>query len=406
MDYLFTPEEEAFRGEVISWLEKTLPDFQAPPFGDVMRNPAAGSSPDAGRAYKAFQKRLYEAGYAGMNCPREYGGQGREMVHEVIVSQCLAGMAERLTTPGELSHALAAPTILHCGNEAQKKEFLPKILNGSHNWCQGFSEPNAGSDVSGISTRAVRDGDHYVVNGQKVWSTSAQLADYCILVVRTDKTSKHKGLSYLLCDMTLPGIEVRGIPQITGEPEFNEIFFDNARVPADMLVGNEGDGWRILLTTLMFERTVGDVNMGVVHDKRIEAMLEMARTTKRSGRPVIEDPVFRQGLAKSYINVMVLKYHGLRNLSNELEGGIPGPEGSIGKLLWSEPYQWLTEFALDILGPGSQINADSEFSPDNGAWQYAFLRSKGGTIEAGTSEIQRNIIGERVLGLPKDASRR
>jgi len=406
MDFTMTPEEEAFRTEVLSWLEKTLPEFEEGPFGEVKTNPMAGSGPDANRAYKAFQKRLYDAGYAGMNFPKEYGGQGRGMMDEVIVKQCLAGFAGGLTTAGALAHALAAPTILHCGNEAQKKEFLPKLLDGTHNWCQGFSEPDAGSDVAGISTSAVKDGDHYVVNGQKVWSTNAQHGDYCILVVQTDpKAQKHRGLSYLLCDMTLPGIEVVGIPQITKEPEFNEIFFNDVRVPADMLVGNEGDGWKILLTTLMFERTLGDVVFGVAYEKNVEAMLEMANTTKRAGLPVIEDPILRQEIAKSYIDVMVLKYHGLRNLSNELEGGIPGPEGSIGKILWSEPNQRITESALSMQGPGSQVTGGSDWSITNGFWQYMYLRSKGNTIEAGTSEIQRNIIGERVLGLPKDSSR-
>jgi len=406
VDYRFTEEEEAFRAGFISWLKKTLPDFEDPIYANILKDPMACSKPEGNLAYKTFQKRLFDAGYAGMNYPREYGGQGKGVIYEVIVQQCITEHCEPLIGPGGVAHALAAPTILHCGNEDQKKEFLPKIFDGTQNWCQGFSEPDAGSDVGNISTLAVKDGDHYVVNGQKVWSTNAHHGDYCILAVRTDpKAQKHKGLSYLLCDMTLSGVERNGIPQITRDPEFGEIFFDNVRIPAEMLVGNEGDGWKILLTTLMFERTLGDIEMGVSYTKRITKMLEMAAGEKRSGRPVLKDPNFRQKIARAYIDVMVLKYHGLRNLSKTIEGGIPGPEGSIGKLLWSEPNLRITESAISMQGPGSQILNGSDRSVMDGYWQYAYLKSKGDPILAGTSEIQRNIIGERVLGLPKDSSR-
>ena len=206
-------------------------------------------------------------------------------------------------------------------------------------------------------------------------------------------------------DMKLPGIEVRPITQITGEQEFNELYMEDVRVPAAMLLGKEGDGWRIAITTLMFERVIGDVTMAAVYQRNIERMIQMASQSKRSGKAVIEDPIFRQQLAQAYIEVMVLKYHGLRNLSQQLQGDIPGPEGSIGKLLWSEPNQRITEAALGMQGPGSQIMGGSPWSVQDGFWQFSFLRSKGSTIEAGTSEIQRNIIGERVLGLPKDISR-
>jgi len=306
---------------------------------------------------------------------------------------------------GAVTHAMAVPTIFHCGTGKQKSDLIPKILDGTHLWCQGFSEPDAGSDVANLSTLAIRDGDHYVVNGQKVWTSVGHLADYCMLVVRTDPDSrKHKGLSYLLVDMSLPGVDARPMRQITGESEFNEVFFDNVRVPVDMRVGEEGKGWMIAITTLMFERVMGDVLMGSAYEKAMERMVQMAWKTKKSGRPVIEDPVYRQQLAQSYIEVMVLKYHGIRNISNELKGGTPGPEGSIGKLLWSEPNQRIMEIAIGLQGPGSQVTG-GPWAVDRGNWQYGFLRSKGNTIEAGTSEIQRNIIGERVLGLPKDASR-
>ena len=320
---------------------------------------------------------------------------------KVLSTTCI-----QIRSPGIVTHGMAVPVLFTCGTEEQKKKYLPKILDGTHIWCQGFSEPDAGSDVANVSTMAIKEGDRYIVNGQKVWTSAAHMSDYCLLLVRTDPDSaKHKGLSYLLVDMKAPGVDVRPMTQITGESEFNEIFFDNVEVPVDMLLGQEGMGWQIAITTLMFERVMGDVVIGAAYEKNMERMLDMAANTKRSGRPVIEDPVYRQQLAQSYIEIMALKNHGLRNFSQQLKGGIPGPEGSIGKLLWSEPNQRLSEAALGMQGPNSQVTTGSPWAIDDGLWQYAYLRSKGNTIEAGTSEIQRNIIGERVLGLPKDMSR-
>ncbi len=401
MDYRFTPEQEAFRQEFVSWLEKNLPEDW-----DPSRPRNYHSTEELTRAYKKFQRRLFEAGYAARHYPKEYGGQGRTLMEEVIVLQTLASTCIELRAPGIITFGMAAPTILICGNEEQKREFLPKILDGTHIWCQAFSEPNAGSDVANVSTRAVKEKGDYILNGQKTWTSFAHLSDYCIMLVRTDpNVKKHKGLSYILLDMKLPGIEVRPITQITGEREFNEVYMEDVRVPADMLVGKEGDGWGIAITTLMFERVLGDAIMAAVYEKNIKRMIEMAGQSKRGGKPVVEDPIFRQQLANAYIEVMVLKYHGLRSLSTQLQGGTPGPEGSIGKLLWSEPNQRINEAALGMQGPNSQIMGGSPWSVQDGHWQYGFLRSKGNTIEAGTSEIQRNIIGERILGLPKDTSR-
>jgi alkylation response protein AidB-like acyl-CoA dehydrogenase len=401
MDFRFTPEQEAFREEFTSWLEKNLPEDW-----DPSRYRSYETSEEWARAYKDFQKRLFEGGYAAMHYPKEVGGQGRTLMEEVIVLQALAYTCIELRMPGVITHGMAVPTIFTCGNEEQKRKYLPKILDGTHIWCQAFSEPNAGSDIANVSTRAVREGDHYILNGQKVWTSFAHVADYCIILVRTDpNVKKHRGLSYLLLDMKLPGVEVRPVTQITGEAEFNEVYMEDVQVPVEMLVGKEGQGWEIAITTLMFERVVGDATMAAAYSKNIDRMIDVARESKRSGRPIIEDPVFRQQLGQSYIDVMVLKYHGLRNLSNQLQGGMPGPEGSIGKLLWSEPNQRINEIVLGMQGPNSQIMSGSPWSVQDGYWQYGFLRSKGNTIEAGSSEIQRNIIGERVLGLPKDFSR-
>jgi len=401
MDFRFSPEEEAFRQEFVAWLEKNLPDNW-----DPSRYRNYDSTEEWARAYCDFQKRLSDAGYVGLQYPKEYSGQGRTLMEEVVVLQALASTCIELRVPGVVTHGMAVPTIFVCGNEEQKREFLPKILDGTHIWCQGFSEPNAGSDVANVSTRAVKENGHYILNGQKVWTSFAQVADYCILLVRTDpNVAKHKGMSYLLLDMKLPGVEVRPITQITGEKEFNELYMEDVKVPEEMLVGKEGDGWRIAITTLMFERAIGDAMMAAAYEKNLQIMVDMARQCRRAGKPVIEDPIFRQQLAQNYIEVMVLKYHGLRSLSTQIQGGIPGPEGSIGKLLWSEPNQRITESALGMQGPYGQIMGGSPWSVQDGHWQYGFLRSKGNTIEAGSSEIQRNIIGERVLGLPKDMSR-
>jgi len=401
MDYRFTPEQEALRKEFVSWLETNLPDNW-----DPSRHRNYDSEEERARAYRDFQRLLSDAGYVGLQYPKQYGGQGKTLMEEVVVLQILASTCMELRGPGVVTHGMVVPTLFVCGNEEQKREFLPKILDGTHIWCQGFSEPNAGSDVANVSTRAVKKNGNYILNGQKVWTSFAQVADYAIMLVRTDpNVAKHKGMSYLLLDMNLPGVEVRPITQITGEQEFNEVYMEDVKVPEEMLVGKEGDGWRIAITTLMFERALGDAVMAAAYEKNLQLMADMARQCKRAGKPVIEDPIFRQQLAHDYTEVMVLKYHGLRSLSTQIQGGIPGPEGSIGKLLWSEPNQRITESALGMQGPYGQIMGGSPWSVQDGHWQYGFLRSKGNTIEAGSSEIQRNIIGERVLGLPKDMSR-
>jgi alkylation response protein AidB-like acyl-CoA dehydrogenase len=401
MDFRLTPEEELFRQEFEGWLKRNLPDGWDP--GRYLR---PDSWDEVSRIHRDFQKRLFEAGYAGMHYPKEYGGQGRTLMEEVIVLETVASHCIELKFPGVITFGMACPTLLICGTEEQKKEFLPKALDGTHVWCQGFSEPNAGSDVVNVSTRAVKQNGHYVVNGQKIWTSFAHIADFCILLVRTDTgVLKHRGLSYLLVDMKSPGITVRPIKQITGENEFNEVFFDDVRVRAEMLVGQEGQGWRIAITTLMFERAMGDAIMGASFSRNVNNLITMARQSMRSGKPVIEDPVFRQRLAQAYIEAMVIKCHGYRSLSQLLKGGIPGPEGSIGKLLWSESNQRICEAAVDMQGTYGQITKGSPWAIQEGVWQHLFLRSKGNTIEAGTSEIQRNIIGERVLGLPKDSAR-
>jgi alkylation response protein AidB-like acyl-CoA dehydrogenase len=279
-------------------------------------------------------------------------------------------------------------------------------LDGTHVWVQAFSEPNAGSDVASISTRAVKRGDHYVVNGQKVWTTYAHHADHALLLVRTNPDKpKHKGLSYLLLDLKSPGVEIRRIKQITGEAHFNEIFLDDVKVPLNMLVGKEDEGWHIALTTLMFERAAGDLASANQLKLRFDRMIEMAKDIKREGKPILEAPSIRQKLAECFSELMILKYTGLRNASKVAAGGVPGPEGSIGKLLRSLIHAKISDLAMEIQGPYHQLVKGSPQALNDGDFQTWFLSARGGFIAAGSTEIMKNIIGERVLHLPKDMAR-
>ena len=330
------------------------------------------------------------------------------MIQEMIVAEELTPYTRvHAANINAIGMGMALPTINAVGTKEQKEMFIRKLLDGTHIWIQAFSEPNAGSDVASCSTRAVKKGDHYIVNGQKTWTTSAQYADWTLLLVRTNPDKpKHKGLSYLLVDLKAPGIEIRPIKQITGESEFNEIFFDDVKVPVNMLVGQEDEGWSIALTTLMFERVVGDLSIANMLKMMFDGQLEMARGIKQEGRPILEDPRIRQQMAECYSDLIVLKYTGLRNFCKVFGGGVPGPEGSIGKLLWSTLQVNMSELAMEIQGPYNQLMKGSPLAIADGLFQYSYLSSKGMVIAAGTTEVMKNIIGERVLGLPKDMARK
>lgn len=400
MQLSMSPEEQAYKEQFLFWLKENLP----PEFASPDYEPPADWHEQA-KIFRSMQRKLFEAGYAGINWPKEYGGQGGTLMQHIIVTEALSANYP-LKMFDSLSVGLVAPTLLARGTEEQKKEFIPKILSGEHIWCQGFSEPNAGSDLANLTTSAVRKGDHYIVNGQKVWTSLAHVADFAVLVVRTDPTvKKHKGLSYLLVDMKSPGVTVRPIKQITGEAEYNEMFFDNVKVPVERRVGKENEGWLIAITTLMFERIMNEIRILPKFQKTLEGMIDLARNTPRAGRPLIKDPVVRQKIARLQVDLEVMRLNQYRNLSTLLKGEMPGPEGSIGKIYWSELNQRLQATALEIMGPYAQLTQGSSWAKDNGKWVYDFLRSKGNTIEGGTTEIQKNIIGERVLGLPKDAVR-
>ncbi|HVF18687.1 MAG TPA: acyl-CoA dehydrogenase [Mycobacteriales bacterium] len=391
MDFRDTPEEAAFRAELRSWLAGHLPT------GWADRAPEAGRGDE--EMSREWSRTLHEGGYAGLTWPKEYGGGGAPYTHQAIFLEETA-RADAPTHIGVIGLGMAGPTIIVHGTDAQKKEHLEKILSGETVFCQGFSEPGAGSDLASVRTRAERDGDHFVVNGQKVWSSYAHIADWCILVTRSEAGSeKHRGLTYLLVDMHSPGVEVRPLRQITGDPEFNEIFFTDVQVPVENALGEIGEGWGVAMTTLLHERGT----LGFALTARLEVLLtkliELARIPNATGARPADDPVLRDQIAQHWIDLQSLRFTNYRALTGLVKTGVPGPEGSIAKLHWSETNQRLTSLALEILGPAAQLDGDEGVW--NGFWQYQQLRSRGNTIEAGTSEILRNIIAERVVGLPK-----
>jgi alkylation response protein AidB-like acyl-CoA dehydrogenase len=294
---------------------------------------------------------------------------------------------------GVIGLGMAGPTIMAHGTEEQKQRHLAKILSAEEIWCQGFSEPGAGSDLSAVRTSARRDGDRFVVDGQKVWSSFAHIADFCILLTRSDPDSeRHAGLTYMIVDMHAPGVEVRPLRQITGESEFNEIFFTGVQVPAENVLGEIGGGWQVAMTTLLHERGTLGFALQAALEQSVRKLIALAK--ERGATPLQRDRI-----AREWIELQALRLTNLRSLTALVKTGIPGPEGSIAKLQWSEANQRLTKLALELLGPRSQLL--EEDAPFDGWWQHQQLRSRGNTIEAGTSEILRNIVAERVLGLPR-----
>jgi alkylation response protein AidB-like acyl-CoA dehydrogenase len=394
MDLAYSPEQEAFRARVQKFLHDNLPAG----WGQAGFRPQGMTMTEF---LKDWQRRLYDNGFLGMAWPKEYGGQGASQIEMAIYNEEVA----RVRAPGPLNVlgiSMAGPTIITYGTDEQKKRYLSKILDCEEIWCQGFSEPNSGSDVAAAKTRAELKGDEFVVNGQKVWTTLAHIADWCMLLVRTDPDApKHRGLSYLLVDMHSPGVTVKPLRQMTGESEFNEVFFDDVHVPRENLLGGLNEGWRVATTTLMNER--GTAALASVMRYRIvfNEIVDLARSTIRSGSPATDDPLVRQQLAQFYVDLEMMRFTAYRTFSKILKGGNPGPEGSISKLAWSELNQRMQEFVMALEGPASQLVKGSPYAVQSGRWQYHFMRSRANTIEAGTSEIQRNIIAERVLGLPK-----
>jgi alkylation response protein AidB-like acyl-CoA dehydrogenase len=394
MDLNLTAQETKFRDELRSWLQANIPqDWETHRLRDSME--------DRFQYLRAWQKRVYEAGWAGVAWPKEYGGRGATLMEQVIFTEEMA-RAGAPPLANVLGLSLIGPTIIAYGTDAQKKRFLANILSASEIWCQGFSEPNAGSDLAGLRTEARLEGDHFTVNGQKVWNSYGWAADWCALVTRSDPASqKHKGLTYLLVDMKSPGVEVRPLRQLTGESEFTELFFRDVRVPAANVLGVIGDGWNVALGTLAHERATLGVAAQIAMRRQLDRLVELSRDIPRNGHTAAEDPLVRQKLAQSYVENEVLRLNHMRAVSKIMQTGKPGPEGSILKIGWSEANQRLQAIAQELLGPYAQLTSGGDLAIDNGSWSYAYLRSRGNTIEAGTSEIQRNIVGQHVLGLPK-----
>jgi alkylation response protein AidB-like acyl-CoA dehydrogenase len=390
MEIRFDAASEAFRQEVRTWLEANVPQTPMP------RDPVP-----AFQYMRDWQRRMYNAGWAGIHWPREYGGRGATLIEQAVFQQEMARVKAPPLANG-LGLMIVGPTLMAHGSEAQKKRYIPKILSAEEIWCQGFSEPNSGSDLASLQTRAVEDGDDFVVNGQKIWTSNAHFADMCILLVRTDpEAPKHRGISFLLVDMHRPGITVKPLKQLTGGAEFNEVFFDHVRVPKTQLVGRLNDGWRIAMTTLTHERGSASFGTQVNMRRALEDIIAVAKKTVRHGRPLSSAPTLRQKLAEAYIRVDIMRLNNYRTITSQLRGQPPGPEASLDKLYWSEMHKWLQDIGQEILGVYSQLTPESAYYPTEVDLQYSFLFSRAETIFSGTSEIQKNIIGERVLGLPK-----
>jgi hypothetical protein len=386
MNFNYSPEAEAFRKEFRAWLDANLTD-------DVRAGASWSMDLEGERleGLRAWNRTLADARYAAIAWPDEWGGRGAGLMEQVVFAEEM----HRAGAPGTLNPlglSNIAPAIIEHGTDEQKRTLLPRMLRGDDIWCQGFSEPNAGSDLASLQCRAVRDGDVWIVNGQKTWNTLGHLANWCELLVRTDTDApKHKGITCLLVDMTLPGVEVRPLVTITGEVEFNEIFFTDVRVPVSQTLGPVNEGWRVAMTTLAYERgTVAKLHMGL--RSKVQRLLTLARETPgRDGAPVSEDPVLRQKLARVYLEAELLKLISERAISAELHGRAMGPEGSIAKLVWSETEQHLTEVASDVLGPDAL----------SGAWARDRVYSRALTIAGGTTQVNKNILAQRILGMPR-----
>lgn len=378
MDYRDTPEEAVFRQSLRAWLAgNTIEGWKDIPEDDIPRFKAMR---------KQWQRMLYDAGYLALTWPVEYGGRGQSPTYEAILNEEV-GRASAPPLPGMINYLGRA--IFTYGTEEQKLKFLPSLLNGDIQWCQGFSEPSAGSDLASLRTRAVRDGDHYVVNGQKMWTSGAIYADWCLLLVRTDtEVPKHKGISCLLMPMDSPGVTARPIYLHSGSPETAEVFLDDVRVPVENRIGAEGDGWRLAMTTVSFERGAADVGFVANLGHQLEAI-------KREiiARDLVDDVAIRRRLAQAYVDARVLTANVARQLSMRVSGRDPGPEGSVGKLLWSRAAQGMAQLGLDVVGADALTGRESE-------WLSDYFTTRPTSVYGGSSQIQKNILA-RMLDMPR-----
>jgi len=379
LDFRDSSQEAAFRERLRSWLSAHAKEF-------------SGSGDEYWVRMADWHRALYEGGFFGLSWPRDYGGQDLPPVYDVIVDEELvrAGAPPRPSV-GYLVHGIGRH-----GSDELRKRFLPGIINGSERWCQGFSEPGAGSDLAALRTSAVIDGDHFVLNGQKIWTTFGPWADWIFVLARTDSKDRYGGISFILTKLDTPGITVRPLRQITGESEFGEVFLENARVPKENLVGKIGEGWRIAMTVLGYERGAMSLAYAVKYGRDLQLLADACKEHGRLSGAV------REKLARLVVENEVMRANGIRTLANFADGKVPGPESSIEKIYWSEFDKRFRETALDLLGPGGQLLRHSPHARPDVDWAREFLWSRAGTIYSGSSEIQRNIIAKRVLNLPQD----
>lgn len=402
MDVSYPPEAETYREKVQAFLAEHLPAGWS--------GIGALGQVEADKFTTQWRSALFDNGYLGVSWPKEYGGQALSPLEQVVLAEELTRAGVPPGGPNDVfGIQMVGNTIISWGTEEQKRHFLPRILSGEDKWCQGYSEPDAGSDLANLGCRAELDGDELVINGQKIWTSAGHLANWIFVLARTDPAAtKHKGITFLLVPMDQPGVEVRPIRMISGESEFNEVFFTDARAPRENVVGEINGGWAVAMTLLGYERGEAAATVPIRFRTELDRLLELARERGRA-----DDPVIRQRLAWCYSKVEIMRYLGMRALTSFLQGGHPGPEASISKIFWSEYHHKSTELAIDILGmdalvptgrpPASAFGTDDPGAPnDSASWTGTFLNARAGTIYAGTSQIQRNIIGEMVLGLPKE----
>jgi alkylation response protein AidB-like acyl-CoA dehydrogenase len=389
----FSAEDEAFRSEVRGFLDASLPK-------DWSKGGKPWNSPAERVAYlREWQRKLNDARLAAVSWPVEYGGRGATLAQQIIYSEEMS----RRSTPDIINRGAIlqiGPALIQWATPEIKDYFLPRILSAEHVWCQGFSEPGAGSDLAGMTTKAVDMGDHFLVTGSKVWTSRAEVADYCFLLARSDPDApKHQGITAFILDMKEPGISVYPLKQISGVPGFNQVFFDNVRIPRDRVVGEVNEGWKVASNTLRFERA----GTGTARaERRLEILVRLAQSTVADGQRRIDDPVVRDKIARSSAIVHALREISWRSIVNGLKGIPPGAETSVAKLIWSEVDQTMADYGMELLGPYGPLQSGSAHAVKGGNPAASYLIMRAATIGGGTSEIQRNIIGERLLNLPKD----
>ncbi|MHA7600040.1 acyl-CoA dehydrogenase family protein [Alicycliphilus sp. T452] len=391
----YPAEDEAFRLTLREWFETHYPRFKAdwpvPP------------DPNELAWRRAWEDYVCQAGWSGLGWPLEYGGKAWPLTRQAIFHEEQARIGAPLGV-NIIGHGILAPTLIHFASAAQKARYLPGILANREVWCQGYSEPGAGSDLAALATRAERRGDHYVLNGHKIWTSFAHIADHCFVLARTDPgAQRHKGISFLLVDMKSPGVRVEPIRQITGEADFNEVFFEDVRVPLDALVGEENGGWRLAMAAASFERGTYFIPRQVRFAQEVEALGRLAAGISREGgESALQDPHLRREIARLAVDSHVLRLKGLRALTHALRGGPPGAEGSSTKLHWSEAHQKMMNIAMELLGERAlQGPGPAGADPAAALWARDYLWTRAETILAGTSEVQRNILAEQMLGLPR-----